>query len=214
MASVYANKETALELELRRLKSALSDVETKLKKSESDLEGSSKVKEAQEKAEDKLKTCFSQNCKLEERVTNLEANTSPLEDKPEDLKRMKTRAELVHCYQVVVDDGLVNVVATFENVIAPLRILNPRVNLRTEGCNFAYTVADGQMVIRDYLQDSMIMDDSLATMAENPGLEDMVQQGLGGAEQRGHADPPISEEPQQSTQWIFQFLPDLRAISL
>lgn len=59
MASVYANTETTLELELHRVKSALSDTETKVKKDECDLEGSSKENEALAKYEEQLRTCLS-----------------------------------------------------------------------------------------------------------------------------------------------------------
>lgn len=55
MTSVYANAETALELELHRVKSALRDADTKLEKFESDLEGSSKAIEDLEKAEEVLR---------------------------------------------------------------------------------------------------------------------------------------------------------------
>lgn len=64
----------------------------------------------------------------------------PKGDEPKDLKGAKTRAELVHCYRVVVDDGMVNAEANFANAIAQLRILNSKVTLQTEGFNFAYNV--------------------------------------------------------------------------
>lgn len=72
----------------------------------------------------------------------MEADVSPLEDEPEDLKGMETRVELIHYYWLAFNDGLVNAEAIFENVITQLRTPNPVVALRTEGCNFSYIVVD------------------------------------------------------------------------
>lgn len=130
----------------------------------------------------------------------MEADAAPLKDEHEDLKGIESRAELVHCYWVAVEDGLVNAAASFENAIVQRRILNLGVDLRTEGYNFSYIVVDGQVVIPNYLQDSVIVDDSLATMTENPGLEDMALQGSGGAEQHDKADQAIANEHHPSTQ--------------
>lgn len=62
-----------------------------------------------------------------------------------------------------VDDGLVNAEANFMNIIPLLRILNPEVTLQTKGCNYAYTVVNGKVVIPMYLQDSETIKDSMGS---------------------------------------------------
>lgn len=44
---------------------------------------------------------------------------------------------------MAINDGLANANVSFENVVAQLRIINPKVDLRTEGSSYAYMVAYG-----------------------------------------------------------------------
>ncbi|MCI92047.1 hypothetical protein A2U01_0113343, partial [Trifolium medium] len=66
---------------------------------------------------------------------------------PEAAHGLSTRAELVERIRVLGQDVLNGVKFGFDNVVDQLKVLNPRVELNTEGLSMLKRVENGQLVI-------------------------------------------------------------------
>ena len=78
-------------------------------------------------------------------IDQLKAEATPAEDELSELKNLITRAELVARIYQADDDAAAAVEDSFNNAIAQLKLVNPGIELSTEGTNFSYLVKDGQI---------------------------------------------------------------------
>ncbi|CAI8617503.1 unnamed protein product [Vicia faba] len=90
---------------------------------------------------------------LEEKVEILTVEVTPVEDKSADTKYLKTRAELVACFQLAVDDAQASSKGSFENTVKQMQVLNPGVELNVSGMRVNYYVAGGKILVLDYLRE-------------------------------------------------------------
>ena len=80
----------------------------------------------------------------------------PLRTSQKDTKDLKTRVELVACFQLAVDDARAASKGIFYNTMNQIHVLNPCVEHNTSGMGVNYYVADGQILVPDYLRISSI----------------------------------------------------------
>ncbi|MCI73102.1 hypothetical protein A2U01_0094366, partial [Trifolium medium] len=71
--------------------------------------------------------------KLQEELGALQLSMTPVENEPEAARGLSTRVELVERIQVFGQDVLDGVKFGFDNAVDQLKVLNPRVELNTEG---------------------------------------------------------------------------------
>ena len=90
---------------------------------------------------------------LERKVAALTAEIAPAEDKSEDTKDLKTWAKLVACFQLALDDAQAASEGSFDNTMNQMRVLNPGVELNTLGMGVNCYVADGHILVLNYLRD-------------------------------------------------------------
>ena len=83
----------------------------------------------------------------------LTVELAPAEDEPEDTKDLKTRAELLTCFQLAVDDAQAASEGSFDNMVNQICMLYPGIELNTSGMGVNYYVADGHIMVPDYLRD-------------------------------------------------------------
>ncbi|MCI90307.1 hypothetical protein A2U01_0111599, partial [Trifolium medium] len=69
------------------------------------------------------------------------------EDEPEAAHGLTTRAELVEKIHVMGQDVLDGVKFGFDNVVDQLKVLNPTIELNTEGLSMLKRVENGQIII-------------------------------------------------------------------
>ncbi|MCI71450.1 hypothetical protein A2U01_0092713, partial [Trifolium medium] len=77
----------------------------------------------------------------------LQLSMTPVEDEPEIARGLSTRAELIKKIRVLGQDVLDGVKYGFDNVVDQLNILNPTVELNTEGLSMLKRVENGQIII-------------------------------------------------------------------
>ncbi|MCI23380.1 hypothetical protein A2U01_0044559, partial [Trifolium medium] len=85
--------------------------------------------------------------KLREELGALQLSMTPVEDEPEAAHGLSTRAELVKKIRVLGQDVLDGVKFGFDNIVDQLKVLNPKVELNTEGLSMLKRVENGQVVI-------------------------------------------------------------------
>ena len=83
----------------------------------------------------------------------LTAEAAAVEDEPEDIKDLKTRAELVARFQLAMDDAQATSEGSFENTVKQIHVLNPEVELNTSGMGVNYYVAAGKILVPDKLKE-------------------------------------------------------------
>ena len=86
-------------------------------------------------------------------VAALTTKITLAEDDPEDTKELKTQAESVARFQLVVDDAQAAFEGSFENAVNQIRVLNPGVELNTSGMRVNFYVVGSQILVPDYLRD-------------------------------------------------------------
>ncbi|MCI50502.1 hypothetical protein A2U01_0071746, partial [Trifolium medium] len=85
--------------------------------------------------------------KLQEELGALQVSMTPVEDEPEAAHGLTTRAELVEKIRVLGQDVLDGVKFGFDNVVDQVKVLNPTVELKTEGLSMLKRVENGEIVI-------------------------------------------------------------------
>ena len=80
------------------------------------------------------------------------AKVAPTDDEPEEAKGLKTQDDLVDRLHLALDDALAVVEGIFNNTAKQLRVLNLLVELNVTRMVLHYYVADGQIVIPEYLR--------------------------------------------------------------
>ncbi|MCI51333.1 hypothetical protein A2U01_0072577, partial [Trifolium medium] len=72
---------------------------------------------------------------------------TPVEDEPEAACGLTTRAELIENIWVLGQDVLDGVKYGFDNAVGQLKVLNPTIELNTEGLSMLKRVENGQIII-------------------------------------------------------------------
>ncbi|MCI90442.1 hypothetical protein A2U01_0111734, partial [Trifolium medium] len=70
----------------------------------------------------------------------------PVEDEPETARGLSTRAKLIEKIWALGQDVLDGVKFGFDNVVDQLKVLNPTVELNTEGLSMLKRVENGQII--------------------------------------------------------------------
>ena len=142
MAVAYTEGGTSQERELRVLKESHSSLEAKYKQLSEQSEAREKrMKEMAQELEASKNMLVDRDALID----RLKAEAAPAEDESPELKKLITRAELVARIYQADDDAVAAVEESFNNAIAQLKLVNPGIELSTEGTNFSYLVRDGQI---------------------------------------------------------------------
>ncbi|MCI53310.1 hypothetical protein A2U01_0074556, partial [Trifolium medium] len=81
--------------------------------------------------------------KLQEELGALQLSMTPVEDEPETARGLSTRAELIEKIQALGQDVLDGVKFGFDNAVDQLKVLNPTIELNTEGLSMLKRVENG-----------------------------------------------------------------------
>src|ERR1044072_8541661 len=85
---------------------------------------------------------------------------TPGEGEPAEFSDMRTRAEFISRVHQAYDDVVVSSTASFDNVVSQIRVLNPIVELRTDGLGVHYFVDRGEIRKPEFLIDDMVVDET------------------------------------------------------
>ena len=129
--------------ETRAEMETMSEENKSLKKKVADLEAERKVAASKHKHMDNMSA---ENERLKTRVAELEAVIAPAEEENEDEMRLKTRAELIARIRSLGADCIAAVNFGFDAAVEQLQVVNPELQLVTDGIGPLHQIVDGQVV--------------------------------------------------------------------
>ena len=150
MEVVYTEGSSSLEAEGKNLLAKLAVSENALVEKGKALKLS---EEESGKLSEERRVLLAERESLQGKVVALIAELVPAKDELDDTKDLKTLAELADHFQLAVDDAQATSEGSFDNVVSQMNVLNPGVELNTSVIGVNYYVADGQILVPDYLRD-------------------------------------------------------------